>query len=444
MITDVTLPKLGVEMESAHLNEWTVSEGDLVNAGDVIANVETDKVVFDRPAPSAAALPLLPQEDEDSDVGAQMGAIAETDEEYASLLADAPPSSASGASPSHESSVMEVESSPRHESPVLAVPRAPSAPASAQAGATRAQLTSERRGGQPLASPVARRLAAAHDVDLATVAGTGRRGVIRLRDVEQSLATIPASSPAAASSITSPRATGSRQAATSSTVTRLSSMRRTIAKRMHASVQGTAQMTDIRQHDISELVALRERSTQHADRLGFRLSYTALFARAAIIALKAVPVLNASLRSDTELEYYESINIGMAVAIPDGLVVPVVHEADRLAIGELNEQLAAVIGRARDREASAAELSGGTFTITNFGSYGSHFGTPILMPPQVAILGIGAMLEQPVVRNGELAVGKALYTCLTVDHRVVDGEACGLFQNELALLFSQPELLLLG
>jgi pyruvate/2-oxoglutarate dehydrogenase complex dihydrolipoamide acyltransferase (E2) component len=134
----------------------------------------------------------------------------------------------------------------------------------------------------------------------------------------------------------------------------------------------------------------------------------------------------------------------LAVATPAGLLVPVVRDAQRLGLQELHEQLVSVIGRARDRTASAQELTGGTFTLTNFGSYGTHMGTPILMPPQVGILGIGAMLDRPVVRDGELAVGKVVHTCLTVDHRVIDGETAGIFQNELGRLLTDPELLLLG
>jgi pyruvate/2-oxoglutarate dehydrogenase complex dihydrolipoamide acyltransferase (E2) component len=122
----------------------------------------------------------------------------------------------------------------------------------------------------------------------------------------------------------------------------------------------------------------------------------------------------------------------------------VVHSAERLSVRQLNEHLDAVIARARDRTASAEEMSGGTFTVTNFGSFGSHIGTPILMPPQVGILGIGAMLDRPVVRDGEIAVGKVIHTCLTVDHRVIDGEAAGRFQNELGRLLAEPDLLLFG
>jgi pyruvate/2-oxoglutarate dehydrogenase complex dihydrolipoamide acyltransferase (E2) component len=148
--------------------------------------------------------------------------------------------------------------------------------------------------------------------------------------------------------------------------------------------------------------------------------------------------------SDTELRIYETVNLGMAVSIPDGLLVPVVHGAERLSLRQLDADLVAVIGRARDRSAAAADFADPTFTITSFGSFGSHMGTPILMPPQVSILGLGAILDRPVVRDREVVAGKVMHACLTVDHRVIDGETAGVFLNELEALLVDPELLLIG
>jgi pyruvate/2-oxoglutarate dehydrogenase complex dihydrolipoamide acyltransferase (E2) component len=213
---------------------------------------------------------------------------------------------------------------------------------------------------------------------------------------------------------------------------------------MHQSVQATAQMTDFREHDVSGLVSLRASAVARADTLGFRLSYSALFARAAVMALLAVPELNSALTDGGELRRYERVDLGTAVAIPDGLLVPVVRGAEQLSLRALNEALAAVIERARTRTSPAEELAGGTFTVTNFGSFGSQVGTPILLPPQVGIMGVGALLDRPVVRDGQLAVGKVAWVSLTVDHRVIDGEAVGRFQNELARLFADPDLLLYG
>lgn len=446
MITDINLPKLGVEMETARLAEWVVAEGDTVAAGDTIANVETEKVVFELPSPASGRIHLVGELDEEYGIGANLGAIAATDEEYASLLAGgaapaaAPAASAPGAAPAATATAP-----PAAHVAVAAAANGGAAPAVAITGTgqqRRDALTARRRGGEPPATPVARRVAAAHGIDITAMTGSGRLGAVRRRDVE--LAIAAAAEPAAVPQVAQPATNGDAPTATPSTVVKLSGMRRTIAKRMHASILESAQMTDIREQDVSALVELRTRSVGRADALGFRLSYTTLFAKAAVMALQAVPLLNASLESETELRRWDTVNLGMAVAIPDGLLVPVVRGAERLSVRELNEQLVSVIARARDRTASAEELSGGTFTITNFGSFGSHMGTPILMPPQVGILGIGALLDRPVVRDGELAVGKVVHTCLTVDHRVIDGETAGSFQNELGRLLADPDLLLFG
>jgi pyruvate dehydrogenase E2 component (dihydrolipoamide acetyltransferase) len=429
MITDIKLPKLGVEMETARLAEWTVAEGDAVASGDTIANVETEKVVFELPAPAAGRIHLVGELDEEYAIGDHLGAIAETDEEYSSLLEGAPaPAPAPAPAAAASAPVVEQETAvaaPRPAAPAVSAP----VPAAAVGN-----------GAKVLATPVAKRMAGVHGIDLGTLTGSGRQGVVRRRDVEAAIAAGPSTPEPAV-------AAGNGHAAPAgaeSTVLKLSSMRRTIATRMHASMQSTAQMTDIREQDVTKLVELRARATARADALGFKLTFTALFARAALIALQRVPLLNSSLESETELRQYEGVNLGMAVAIPDGLLVPVVHGAERLSIRQLNDTLVELIGKARDRTASAEEMSGGTFTITNFGSFGSHMGTPILVPPQVGILGIGAMLDRPVVRDGEVTVGKVVYTCLTVDHRVIDGETAGHFQNELGALLADPDLLLFG
>jgi pyruvate dehydrogenase E2 component (dihydrolipoamide acetyltransferase) len=429
MITDIKLPKLGVEMETARLAEWTVAEGDAVASGDTIANVETEKVVFELPAPAAGRIHLVGELDEEYAIGDHLGAIAETDEEYSSLLEGAPaPAPAPAPAAAASAPVVEQETA-------VAAPR-PAAPAVSAPGLAAAV----GNGAKVLATPVAKRMAGVHGIDLGTLTGSGRQGVVRRRDVEAAIAagpSMPETAVAAGNGHAAP-------AGAESTVQKLSSMRRTIATRMHASMQSTAQMTDIREQDVTKLVELRARAAARADALGFKLTFTALFARAALIALQRVPLLNSSLESETELRQYEAVNLGMAVAIPEGLLVPVVHGAERLSIRQLNDALVELIGKARDRTASAEEMAGGTFTITNFGSFGSHMGTPILMPPQVGILGIGAMLDRPVVRDGEVAVGKVVYTCLTVDHRVIDGETAGHFQNELGALLADPDLLLFG
>lgn len=424
MATPLTLPKLGVEMETARLAEWLVADGEEVVAEQIVANVETEKVIFELAAPGAGWIRLLGKLDEEYEIGAELALIAASREEYESLPAEA---SGRGAEPPPSALPAEPETMP--------APPSASGPAT-NGGAGRDVIVAERRD-EPLASPLARRVAAANGVPLAGITGSGPRGTIRRRDVE---AAIAASTEVGATPAAAPAA-GDGESAFE--VIPMSSMRKTIARRMRASLAESAQMTDIREQDVTAVVELRKAAVGRADALGFRLSFTTIFAKAAVIALRAVPELNSSLVGE-EWRRHPGVNLGMAVSIDDGLVVPVVHGAERLSVRELHERLDAVISRARDRSATAADLAGGTFTITNFGSYGSHMGTPILMPPQVAILGIGAMVDRPMARDGELAIGKAMYSSLTVDHRVIDGEIAGRFQNEFGRLLAEPDLLLYG
>lgn len=439
MATNVTLPKLGVEMETARIAAWTVDEGAEVSAGEIIANLETDKVVFEFEAPEAGVLRRVASEDAELEIGALMAVLAADRAEYDGLDGSTPPPD--GAAPS-------ASAVPAASADVASVPEAatagdapltegPTGPASSAAVAV--------ADGTVRASPLARRVARVHGVDLATVAGTGPRGAIRRRDVEAAIAAPAAAEPTpteAPAAPATPAAPAAPPAGVPGTVTNLTPMRRTIAARMQASLHDAAQMTDIREHDVSALVAFRTRIAGQADRLGYKLSYTDLITKAAALALRRVPELNASLDGD-RLTVYDEINVGIAVAIPDGLVVPVVRHADRLGLRSLHDEMARVIELARARTAGPDVMTGGTFTVTNFGSYGSQIGTPILMPGQAAILGVGALVERPVVRDGEIVVGTAMYTSLTVDHRVVDGESAGRYQNELGALLADPEHLLL-
>ena len=425
MVVDLPLPQLGVEMDSALLVEWSVEEGERVTAGQVVATVETDKVQAELEAPTDGVIGQRAEVDVEYRVGDRLAVIAEDEAE----LGSAPPGDRSSPDASAEA-----ETTPATEVTTSHTPERTGSGGSDPTSQRRA--ATERRRDEPLASPVARRMAASLGIDLGGVEPSGSRGVIRKRDVERAHADASAAAP--------PTPDASSQATVGGADRRekLSATRRTIASRMHGSLRDTAQMTDVREHDVTALVALRTRAAASADTVGFRLSFTDLFIKAAAIALREVPELNASLDDDA-LITFGSIGIGVAVAVPDGLMVPVVHEPDQLSMAALHERLTARIERARTRRSTAEDLAGGTFTITNFGSYGTHFGTPILVPGQVGILGFGAMIERPMVRRGEMVVGTAMYTSLTVDHQVIDGETAGRFQSVLGSLFADPDALLL-
>ncbi|MDO8212602.1 dihydrolipoamide acetyltransferase family protein [Conexibacter sp. CPCC 206217] len=432
MAVELTLPKLGPEMESGLLTDWLVADGDEVDAGQPVATIETDKVTTDLEAPAAGAIALVAAAGEEHAVGAVLARIGG---DAAAAAAPAAPAAAA-ASASEPAGAAASGSADR------------AASAAAASGSADRGVLAERRRGEPLATPVARRMARAHGIELSELVALAPGRAIRKRHVEAAMATraangngaAPAAPPVAAAPATAAAAT------TAPTVppqdAPLSPMRRRIALRMQASLQETAQITDVREHDVTDLVALRKAGVRWAGALGFRPSFTDLFVRASALALRAVPQLNASLTADDRLVTHTSVNIGIAVAIADGLMVPVVHDADRLSLAGLHARVDALVKRARAGELTLEELSGGTFTVTNIGSYGSHFATPILVQGQVGIVGTGAFIERPVVRNGELAVGTVMYSSLTIDHRVVDGETAGRFQTAFGELLSEPERLL--
>jgi pyruvate dehydrogenase E2 component (dihydrolipoamide acetyltransferase) len=402
MAVELALSKLGPDMESGTLTEWLVSDGDVVEEGQAVATVETDKVTTDLEAPGSGPITLLVEAGGEYPVGTRLAAIG------ADADADADGESAS-----------RVTWDPQPGNGASVAP--PVTPAEVRAA------LAERRRGEPLATPIARRMAQALGIALADLQRTAEGRVIRKRDVEAAHAAATTSSAAAG-----------RQARTAD----LSPMRRRIAQRMHASLQETAQITDFREHDVSELIGLRRSGVRWAGALGFRLSFTDLFVRATALALCEVPALNASLTENSRLISHGEINIGVAVALPDGLIVPVLRNVDQLDLVTVHQRMDDLVTRARAGRLTLDEVSGGTFTLTNIGSYGSHTATPLLVGGQVGIIGTGAFIEKPVVRDGQLAVGTVMHTSLTIDHRVVDGQTAGDFQTAWGRLIAEPDRLL--
>ncbi|MBS1677871.1 MAG: 2-oxo acid dehydrogenase subunit E2 [Actinobacteria bacterium] len=410
MATDVVIAKMGPEMESALLTDWLVADGDVVVEGAPIATIETDKITTDLEAPASGRIRIFAAVETECAVGERLASIlAEGEEPAGDADGPAPAAPTEGEDPGGPAPVPS------------AAPLATSSPGDGARSSLRA-------------SPVARRLAADRGVDLEVLAAANPGRPLRKRDVLAALAA-PASAPALAAAPSSPRVAPPAEREP------FSPMRRRISQRLVASLQETAQITDFREHDVTDLVALRREGSRWAKRLGTGLSFTDLFVRATVLALAEVPDLNASLEGD-ELVRHGEVNVGIAVAIPAGLIVPVLHGAQDLSLGEIHTGVAALVERARTGSLSLEELAGGTFTLTNIGSYGSQMATPILIGGQVGILGTGAFLERPVVRNGEITVGTTMYTSLTIDHRVVDGKAAGDFQTAIGALLAEPERLL--
>lgn len=403
MSANIALPQLGVEMTSARLTEWALDDGAQVSTGDVVAIVETDKVTYEIEAPDDGVLHAEAVVGEEYQVGDRLGVITGSHEQYQ------PPTSR-----------------PDSASSAAVAPAAGSAPST-----TPARPNAEAAPNGPLlATPLARRVAADRGIDLHTVTGSGPRGAIRRRDVE------------GASTRTTIAAPQQTEPATDQGVP-FSPTRRTIAERMHESLQTTAQMTDVREVDVTALAEFRSRLATKSERLGLKVSFTDLYLKATAMALRAHPELNATVHGDRVVQH-DRVHLGIAVSLPEGLVVPVLREADQLTLRAIHTRSEELATAARERAVTSDHLDGGTFTVTNIGSYGSHFGTPVLNLPQVAILATGAILDRPVVRDGAIVPGKVVHLSLTVDHRVIDGETAGRFHTTLAGLLAEPDTLLVG
>ncbi len=455
MSTSVTMPQLGESVTEGTVTRWLKAEGEHVDADEPLLEVSTDKVDTEVPSPaSGTLLSIKVQEDETVEIGVELAVIGDAGEDSGAsddssgATDDAPAASEPEPEPEPEPQPEpepepEPQPEPEPTAPQAAAPTPTQAPAPAS---TPAASESDDSVAGAYITPLVRKLAGEHGVDLATVEGTGVGGRIRKSDVlaaaekaadEKAAATSSRPStptPAAASA-----AGGSDQpqaAATAASVVThqrgsvepMSRMRQVIAARMVESLQVSAQLTTVVEVDVTRIARLRDRTkNDFAQREGVKLSFLPFFAVAAIEALKAHPIVNSSVDlAKKEITFHDSEHLGIAVDTDRGLLVPVIHDAGDLNLGGLARKIADLAERTRQNKVSPDELGGGTFTLTNTGSRGALFDTPIINQPQVAILGTGAVVKRPVVVTspevGEtIAVRSMVYLALSYDHRVVDG-----------------------
>jgi len=450
--TAVTMPALGESVTEGTVTRWLKSVGDEVTADEPLLEVSTDKVDTEIPAPvSGTLLSITVNEDETVDVGAELAVIG-TGGGSSAPAQEAPKQEA----PKQEAPKQEApeEEAPAEEKPQAAPAAKPAAPAASTAqpggdyGASGAQpaasptsapapqVAPQAAGSAPsgdgsgaYVTPLVRRLAAERGVDLSAVSGSGVGGRIRKQDV-LAAADKPAPSAPAASA---PAARTPSPAAMPDTSVRgrtekMSRLRAVIARRMVESLQVSAQLTTVVEADVTRIAKLRQRAkADFESREGVKLSFLPFFAKAAVEALKAHPSVNSSIDQEAgTVTYHDTENLGVAVDTERGLLVPVIHEAGDLSIGGFARKIADLADRTRSNKVTPDELGGGTFTLTNTGSRGALFDTPIINQPQVAILGVGSVVKRPVVVNdpdlGEvIAVRSMVYLALTYDHRIVDG-----------------------
>ncbi|NDH53298.1 MAG: 2-oxo acid dehydrogenase subunit E2 [Betaproteobacteria bacterium] len=409
----IFIPKLGLTMEDAIVVEWGFADGAQVHRGDTVVTIETDKITFDVEAEHDGYLQRV------APVGAKLlvGDLAG----YLHPMADA--ALAAG-----------------QRSAAPAFPGVPAATAPIPAAAHPANLgaAKDASGRRLMASPVARQLASARDLDLATVTGSGPGGVILKRDVE---AAPPRTAPPAQASIAVAAMATTIIAPGTLTRRPMTAMRKAIAQRMMQSLASKAQMTGFGRVDMAEATRLRETLVDAADTLGVRITYTDLVLKAAATVLAAMPEMSAWIEGD-DIVSWNAVHIGLAVSVNGGLIVPVIRHVDQLSLVELSHARLALIDKARSGKLTRADVDGGTFTLSNFGSYGGDFETPILNAPQSALLGIGQIRDEAVVRDKQIVIRPMMSISLTFDHCLIDGAMAGEFRSRFKALLEQPALLL--
>ncbi|HEY7357712.1 MAG TPA: 2-oxoglutarate dehydrogenase complex dihydrolipoyllysine-residue succinyltransferase [Ktedonobacterales bacterium] len=432
MSVEIRVPALGESVVEATVAAWRKREGDAVSQGEVVVELETDKVNLEVSAEQSGVLQkIVKQQGETVGIGDVLAVIAE----------GAGASDGAAAQPAPQ---------PRAAEPAPAQPEAAPAPAPSEVAAT----------------PLARRIAAEHNVDLAQV--RPEHGRVTKEDV---LDYLERSAPQAAEAAPPPQAIettpkrpsgppsppartplppavpvaplGAVGAARREERVRMSRRRQTIAQRLVQTQHNAAMLTTFNEVDMSAVMEVRKRrKDSFKERHGVSLGFMSFFTKATVGALKAFPRLNAEIQGDEMvLKYY--YDIGIAVGAEEGLVVPVVRDADRKSFAEIEREIAALAQRARDNTLTLADLQGGTFTITNGGVFGSLLSTPILNGPQVGILGMHKIEERPIALNGQVVIRPMMYLAVSYDHRIVDGREAVQFLVRLKELLEDPETLLL-
>jgi 2-oxoglutarate dehydrogenase E2 component (dihydrolipoamide succinyltransferase) len=417
MAIEIRVPPLGESVVEATVGRWAKNEGDTVAKDEVLVELETDKITVEVAAEAAGTLGKIEKKEGDT-VGVN------------DLLGNLEPGAgAEGASPEKTKA-----------EPAAPQEAAAEAPADSEAGAP---------GGQT--SPAVRAIAAEHGLDLAAIRGSGPNGRITKEDVLKAVEggkSAPAAKPAApaasaAPAPTPPAAAPGRDRGERETRERMSRRRQTIARRLVEAQQTTASLTTFNEVDLSRVMDLRKRRQEaFVKKHGLKIGFMSFFTKAVIAALKQFPRLNAEIQGD-EIVLKHYYDIGIAVGTEEGLVVPIVRDADQLNFAQIERQIGELAVKARDGKLALADLQGGTFTITNGGTYGSMLSTPILNPPQVGILGMHNIVERAVVVNGKVEVRPIMYLALTYDHRIVDGSEAVRFLVTVKEMLEDPEAMLI-
>jgi 2-oxoglutarate dehydrogenase E2 component (dihydrolipoamide succinyltransferase) len=405
MATEVLVPTLGESITEATLGEWLKQPGDAVAADEPIASLETDKVSVEVPSPVAGVM------------GQHAVKVGDT-VEVGALIATI--DSGDGAAA-------------KAEAPQPAVTEAPAAPAPAPAPAAQGDAAAAL-------SPSVRRAVLEHGVDPSTVKGTGKDGRLTKEDVAAAASSKPAAAtPEAAAPAPAPVASGGRKEER----VKMTRLRQTIAKRLKEAQNTAAMLTTFNDVDMTAVIEARAKYKDLFEKKhGVRLGFMGFFVKAATMALKDIPSVNASIEGD-EIVYHDYADISVAVSAPNGLVVPVIRDAQDLSVAGIEKTIGDFGKRAKDGTLKMDEMKGGTFTISNGGVFGSLMSTPIINPPQSAVLGLHRIEERPVVRDGQVVVRPMMYLALSYDHRLIDGREAVTFLVALKNAIEDPTRILI-
>jgi pyruvate dehydrogenase E2 component (dihydrolipoamide acetyltransferase) len=421
---DVVMPQMGESIVEGTLTKWLKKAGEHVERDEPLFEISTDKVDTEIPAPAAGVLKeVLVEEGKTVAISTVVGRI----EEGAGNGASAPAPAAAAPAPAPPQAEPEKAPPPADAAPAPAQPAPAPAPAQAEA---------ETPGG-PL-SPLVKKMAREYGIDLRQVKGTGAGGRISKQDLDaymsaqgartmaQASAPGAPAEPAAPAAPAMPRAEGPR-----TRIEPMSTMRIKIAEHMVMSKRTSAHVTTVHKTDMTKIAKLRDRhKAEFQQRYGYSLTFLPFVIAATVEAIHEFPLLNASIEGNNII-YHNEINIGIAVALENGLIVPVIRNADEKNVVGLQRSIVDLATRARSRQLKPDEVQGGTFSITNFGSFGSVFATPVINQPQVAILGIGAVEKAPVVIDDAIGIRSVAYLALTFDHRLIDGAVADQFTDRV-------------
>jgi len=407
MVVSIAIPKLGWGTEPLRLVEWKAKEGNWIEQGDVVLVITTEKITSDVEAEASGYLHILVEEGNEAPIGSAVGLIVKTKEELETIQREPPREITPTVAESKETP-------PAGATPVQAVSPA---------------VAKTREGERIRISPVARKMAEEHMIDIASIAGAGPGGRIVREDVEKAIKA------GKKVEVTPVVCQGKR---VKSTIP-LKGMREAIAEHMHRSLSISAQLTSMGEIDMTEVVKLRETLVSQAEAIGARITYTDIFVLAIARLLKDNPIINSSL-IDNEIKLWENINIGVAVALEEGPIVPVVKDADKKSLVEISQTIRTLGEEAREGKLVPDDVTGGTFTITNLGALGGgyRFETAIINQPESAILGTGGIVDRAVVRDGQIVIRPIMTYYLTYDHRVINGAEAAKFTANMTRLMENP------